>query len=259
MKLRKTLEIDAQIYEPTKEVMIKNGVRLSEQFFGNRRVLYSNSKICGFLESDNYLPLSEELSNKEFSNFLASFSLSLSNQLRKKHSLWGVKIEYDGDKSGHNPNAYRKIKQVTKFYQIDLSSAYWQMAFRLGYISKNLFDKYMFEDKYKQAKRYCVSFLGRTNYMRYYDGREIEYVECDTSFQVQVYENIRNEMYQVIKQVRDAIPNWVMYHIDSVSVMEKDFEKAKSILENLSVYYKVKEAVKLDNTEYSVNGKLKKF
>jgi len=260
MRLRKALEIAPEKYEATKQILIEEGLKISEHFHGSKRVLYSQSKPVGFLEVDHYLNISEELSNKEFSSFLAAFTLSLHNELRKNRDLWTVRIPFPTKStSDKNQKAFDSVPEVSKFYQIDISSAYWQMAYKIGYISKGMFNKYMFDDKYKEAKRYCISFLGRENFVQYHDGRLIDIVHCDQTLQRQIYENIRNMMYKVIQYAADQNPDWIMYHADSISVMQKDLENVKNIFDELSLHYKVNEVIKVDQVEYCINGKFKKF
>ena len=259
MVYRKSLEIADVHYEHTKEVLINNGSKVSEQKHGSRRILYANQEICGFSEMNYYIPLSDKLSSKQFNSFLGAFTKSLYNQIRKNNSLLELSIEFDGVSRDKNYDSWNKMKPKQVFYNIDLSSAYWQMAYKLNYISKNLYQNYIFKDEYKEAKRYCVSFLARENKMIYYDHREIDVMNCDTSVLNQVYSNIRNYLYNTIDELKQATHNWIEYNIDGISVIDKDLEKICSILDKMNLIYKVNECIKIDKNEYYQKGKIRKF
>lgn len=257
---KKSLEIDDEHYESTKQVLINNGSKVSEHIMGSRKTLLADNEICGYSKVDYNLQISKDLPSKKFHSFLGSFSKSLYNQIRKNDSLLDLKIEFDDVSRDKNYKAYKKLKQREKFYNIDLSSAYWQIAYRLGYISEKVFDAYMYKDEYKQAKRYCISFLARENEMNYYDGREISTVKCDTSCLYQIYENVRHELYRVIAQVRKTTKNnWIEYNIDGITVPYSEVENVVWEFMELELLFKINTCIKLDNSEYIYDTKIKKF
>ena len=140
------------------------------------------------------------------------------------------------------------------FYNIDIRSAYWQIAFRLGYISEKMFKKYVDVDSYKKAKRYCISFLARTNRMQYTSKGVSDIVICDTTLLRQVYNNIRSELYKV---VQDSLANdipYIEYNIDGVSVMKEDLQKITDFFSNSNIKYKITECKKVSEHEYLFNG-----
>lgn len=259
MLFRKTLEIDEANYEHTKGVLIKNGASVSEQTHGSRKILYADQVVCGFSEVNYYIPLSENITKKQFNSFLGAFTKSLYNQIKKNNDLLSLKIEFDGISRDKNHAAWQKIKSKEVFYNIDLSSAYWQMAFRLNYISKKLYENYIYKDEFKEAKRYCVSFLARENEMSYFDNREINVVKCDTSALDRVYSNIRNHLYNTIDLLKQNSTTWINYNIDGISVSSKELEKICSMLDEMQLIYKVNECIKIDKIEYYQKGKIRKF
>jgi hypothetical protein len=259
MFIRNNLELSSAEYEQAIDTMISNGNRVSTQIYGSRKILHANSVICGYSKVESHLPLSEELTSKQFYNFLASFKRSLYHQIEKKNYLLSLDIQYDGLSKFKNDKGWKKLKSPEKFYTIDINSAYWQFAYRLGYISKQLYIKYMDRKEYKEVKRYAISFLARENEMVYFDNREINVVSCDISAFKQIYDNIRNEMYRTIDTIAQAVPNFIEQNIDSISVSAKDLEFTKAQFEKMGLKYKVQEAVKVDKTEYFINGKYRKF
>jgi hypothetical protein len=259
MLYRKNLEIDSYNYEPTKQVLIDNGSIVYEHSYGSRKTLYANTNICGYAEMDYYLPLSKDLSPTKFNSFLASFTKSLYSQIKKNPELFTLNIEFDGISRDRNYKNWSKIKSKTKFYNIDLSSAYWQVAYKLGYISSKMFEKYIDKDEYKEAKRYCISFLARENRMDYYDDREIKTISCDISILYQIYTNIRHELYTIIDDLKSINKDWIEYNIDGISVMEKDVSLICDSLDFLNLKYKINECVKIDKVDYYFKGKIRKF
>ena len=118
----------------------------------------------------------------------------------------------------------------------------------------------MHKNEFKEAKRYCISFLSRTNLVTYHDGREISEIECNMDCLIQVYENIRNELYKCIDEVRKNVENWIEYNIDAIAVSEKDLELVCKMFDNMDLTYKIKEYVKIDEYEYVTNkGKIRNF
>lgn len=260
MLVKSNLELNPQDYDHTLDVLMKNGNRVvSTQFYGSRQILYADGVVCGYSKVENHLPLSDQLSSKQFYNFLGSFKKSLYSQIQKNNELISLNIEYDGLSKFKNDKGWSKVKPRSIFYVVDINSAYWQFAFRLGYISKKLYEKYLNKPEYKEVKRYAISFLSRENEMVYFDGRPISHVVCDVSCFQQIYDNIRNEMYRTISKVTKDVPLFIEQNIDSISVSEKDLNQTLKIFTELGLYYKVQEAVKIDAKEYCINGKFRKF
>jgi hypothetical protein len=259
MAFGKKLQIDNEHFEPTIQVLIDNGLKVSEHRFGSRRTIYADNEICGVNELDYHLPISENLSQAKFVGFLASFTRTLYNQFRKNPSLYDLKVEWNGISRSKNENTWNKIKSKETFYNVDLTSAYWQIAFKLGYINKTMFEKYLFLDEYKEAKRYCVSFLARTNSMTYFDNREVDFVTCETSALYQVYENVRHELYNCIDEVKKHVKIWIEYNIDGISVSEKYLKKTTTKLDSMGLLYKVNPCVKIDKKTYVAKTKIRNF
>jgi hypothetical protein len=257
---KKSLEIDQEHYESTKEVLINNGSKVSEHVMGSRKTLLADNQVCGYSKVDYSLQISKDLPSNKFHSFLGSFTKSLYSQIRNNDSLLDLKIEFEDISRDKNHNQYKKLRQREIFYNVDLSSAYWQMAYRLGYISKKIFNAYIFRDEYKEAKRYCISFLARENEMNYFDGREINNIKCETSALYQIYQNVRNELYNVIDQVKKETKNrWIEYNIDGITISSKDLGIVCEKFNELNLIFKVNECMKLDNFEYIYKNKIKKF
>jgi hypothetical protein len=258
MSFNTRLDIDVNEYTKTKEQLLNNGSILWERTFGSRTILYADREFIGTVAPDNNLLLSK-IDSKQFYSFLGQFSKNLYSQIKKNDSLLSLSIDFEDVSRDKNQRVWSKIKSRTVFYNVDLSSAYWQIAFKLGYISKKFFDKYMINDDYKEAKRYCISFLARDNQMKYYDGREIDIVTCDTSCLYQIYENIRYELYRCIKEVYSNTTEWIEFNIDGINVLQKDLNIICDKFKELGLSYKINECVKIDKQEYFHKGQIRKF
>jgi hypothetical protein len=229
-----------------------------EHTFGSRKTIYVNNyPVSSCLLSAN-LSIGE-IEGKQFNAFLGSFSKNLYKNLRENDALWKLKIDYNGYSRNRNIAFWETLKFGSYFYNIDLTSAYWQIARRLGYIDERIFKKYQ-SDSYKKAKRYCVSFLARKSYVEYFDGRIIDRIDCDITLFKNIYDNIRNELYICIsKAVKVCNERYVEYNIDGISVCAKDVDKVRLVLDKLKLTYKITECKKINNYEYVKQGETRNF
>lgn len=254
------LEINQEMYEKTKGVILKNGSKLWEHSKGSRVSLYSNGIKCATTSPGDYLPLNAGLTKQQFASFLAIFKKTLFYQFKKNPSLYDMKYDYHEISRDKNYTVWKQMPIGLEFYIVDLNSAYWQMSHKLGYITKSLFDKFINEDIYKEAKRYCISFLARTDYMKYHDGRVIDKIECNVDCLVQVYENIRNALYISINDAKSNVNDWLEFNIDAVTVKKEDVHIIANSLDEMNLLYKIKKCVKISDFEYMTDkGVIRKF
>jgi hypothetical protein len=254
------LEVTEDIYESTKQTVVQNGSKLWEHNIGSRKNLYTDGMFCATTSQGDYLPLNRNITRQQFSSFLGIFKRNLYSQFSKNAELYFLNIEFNGVSREKNYDAWSQLKVGEKYFVIDLNSAYWQMAHQLGYISKKLYLSYIDKDEYKEAKRYCISFLARTNHMMYFDGRSIERIDCNVDCMVKVYDNIRNGLYTSIDKAKSKVANWIEYNIDAVCVFEKDVPIISYAFDEMKFNYKIKEYVKTDEFEFMTErGLLRKF
>lgn len=258
MSFNSRLEIDVNHYDQTKNQLLSNGSKLWERTYGSRIILYADREFIGTIAPENNLSLSK-ITSQQFYSFLGQFSKNLYSQIKLNDSLLNLEIDFDDVSRDKNLDVWSKMKSRTIFYNIDLSSAYWQIAHKLGYISTKFFEKYMYNDDYKEAKRYCISFLARDNEMKYFDGREINHIKCDNSCLYQIYENIRYELYRCIKEIYSITTEWIEFNIDGINILKKDLKSICAKFDELGFIYKVNECVKIDKHEYFHKGQIRKF
>jgi hypothetical protein len=200
-----------------------------------------------------------ELKKGQFYSFLGGFNRNLYSRFKHNPDLFSVKINYKGVARSKNYQYWDTLEDGTYFYNIDLSSAYWQIAYRLGYLSDKLFQTYLELDAYKHAKRYCVSFLARKNKMVYTTEEGKIEIACDTSVFKNVYDNIRNELYKTIQEALIGIENYVEYNIDGVTVMKDDVARVKKAFREEGLKFKVTECRKINDKEYLYGNKIRRF
>ena len=161
---------------------------------------------------------------------------------------------------GKNRKLWDKMPNNNRFYYLDIKSAYWQVGHELGYISKNVFEKYMNLDDYKESKRYCFSFLARENSMVYINkGKENIEIKCDIEILRNVYHNVKNRMYQIIYEIKKQCPYWIEYNQDSITVKGEDWLKAQMYFKEIGIQTKGAICKKIDDNSYKRGTIVRKF
>ena len=249
-------EVDLLEYNKLIQVQINNGVDYSEQYKGSRKTLIVRNKpLVSLLLSGSYLDLGN-LTDKQFGSFLGLFKNHIYKQVSKKN-LYHLKIDYNGLSRGKNKQAFDKAEIMNTWYNVDLNSAYWQMGYVLGYVSKNFYEKYIDNDEYKSAKRFCYSFLARQNFREYSNGNRIY---CDNSLDQQIFDNIRNKLYCIIERALDICQDdYLEYNIDSITVSNSKLPAVIQFFDDLQLKFSVNEFVKLSENKFILKGRVRNF
>ena len=254
----KKLEVTSADYEIIRTNKIESNCIVSEQIHGSRKSLFDgNNKVIATTINANTIALGE-LTKESFISFLGTFQKNLYKNFNHHPSLWTKIVSFKGVSRDKNKNAWNELKKGQFFYNIDLNSAYWQMAFKLGYIDEELYLKYLNDDSYKGAKRLCVSFLARQNKKNYYFQNDVFTVYCDNGIFNQVYVNIRNSCYQIIDTCKQEC-NYLAYNIDSIYVLPEDAKKIQAILNDNGFHFKRTLCQKISKTEYVFGKQVRKF
>lgn len=251
-------EVKDREYQDLLSIQINNGGFIKEHTIGNRKKLYVHEKLIATMANSSNLDIGE-LSKQQFTSFLGQFNRHLYAKLSMDVKLLDINVQFKGQARDKNHIFWDSLNVGAFFYNVDLSSAYWQIAHRLGYISTELFEKYKDNDTYKHAKRYCISFLARENKCTYIVNNHVYDIKCDMSIMKKVYDNIRYELYTCIQQSIQGVNDWIEYNIDGVSVMAYDLDLIKSRFKALGLYFKVTQCRKMSSTEYKYGSKLRKF
>ena len=259
MRNGKQLEYPENRYNEIKKRLLENNRMFSEQVFGGRKTIYLNNQITATTVADAGL-ITGDITKRQFTAFLGMFNRVLYQRFNKKPELLNLKIDFKGVSRKKNNDLWTKSNYGTLFYNLDLSSAYWQMAFRLGYISENVYLNYIDKDEYKEVKRYCVSFLARVNQKKYVSNTGEQYIiKCDMTVLQTVYDNIRNELYKTITEVSDNFSDVLEQNIDGLTVLYADYKKAKSLLTKKGLKFKVTQCIKINDYQYLYNNKPRFF
>ena len=159
----KISEISPLQYNELISIHKTNGNVMSEQVFGSKKTLWVNGKISAIIGETNSLDFGG-LDPKYFTSFLGQFNKQLFSQFQKSPTLFNLDIKpISSSVRAKNMDAWSNIPIGTFYCSIDFKSAYWQFAHKLGYLNTQMFNRYMPDDNYKVAKRFCISFLGRQN------------------------------------------------------------------------------------------------
>lgn len=251
-------EVTESEYKDLYSIQVNNGTYLKEHVLGNRKKLYVNDSLVATLSNSSSLDIGD-LSKRQFTSFLGNFNRHLYSQFLLNVKLFDIDIKFKGQARDKNHVFWDTMKEGTFFYNVDLSSAYWQIAHRLGYVSTDVFEMYKNDDSYKQAKRYCISFLARDNKCTYVIGNQVLEIKCDMGVMKKVYDNIRYELYNCIQKSLEGVKDWIEYNIDGVSIMAYDLDLVKSRFKLLGLDFKVTQCRKMSNCQYKYGSKLRKF
>lgn len=251
------LTVNPHEYTQIVATQMRNKSSFNEHTHGTSKKLMSHKRLIALRESTDALYLGD-LTKTQFVSFLGAFSRNLYSQFLKNPALHDLNVPFNGVSRSKNADYWEALDVEQYFYNVDLSSAYWQMAHRLGYISDKFFKDYMESDSYKQAKRYCVSFLARQNKMTYHAGDKMHEIQCDTSVLRRVYDNIRHELYNTIQ---DSIQgeNYLEYNIDGVTVNASDLKGVLEYFKNEGLHFKVTQCKKVSATQYLYRSTLRNF
>jgi hypothetical protein len=253
------LNVDPKEYEGIKITQLKNKSQVQEQFLGSRRKLFSNGVMIATLSSTGNLDIGK-ITKQQFNSFLGGFTKQLYKQLKDSPDLMTLHIDFNESSRAKNYYNWDKLKEGDFFYNIDLNSAYWQVAHKLNYLSDKMFETYIDLDEYKMVKRLCISFLARTNKRRYYlDNDETMDISCNTDVLRQVYQNIRYYLYNVVFEGVQITDEWIEYNIDGITVLNTDVDVIQKYFDKADFKYKITECRKLSDTDYLYGNSVRKF
>jgi hypothetical protein len=171
-----------------------------------------------------------------------------------------AEIGYKGIMNKINREYYRELPIGGEFVSIDIVSCYWQMAYKLGYIDKDMYDKYMNNSRYKQAKRLCVALLGRPFIKKYVipkKGIDMD-VSCDMGLYKTMFKNIRDLAYTHIQECCEIVDGkYYWRNIDCIAVDFQDYKKVSEFFKSKNIKISISYAVKIDNYICNNGGKIK--
>lgn len=236
--------------------LMNRGENYSEQIKGGRKTFFMDNKMYFYTVDDQNINIGKYLTDNQFFSFLGRFSKQLYNRFIKNPKLYDIDISYPGSPISKNVLSWTRIEELEGFYSIDLKSAYWQIANKLGYLNDKMFKKYMLDNDYKQAKRLCISFLGRENKKKY--GKNI-IIKCETDILYKIYQNIRYELHGIIHEASCLVKDYVYFNVDGIYVQKKDKETIENFFKSKGLEFETELCVKYSKIEYIHKGKMRKF
>lgn len=261
----KKLEVSNTRYLKILDTQFKNGSDVREQTIGGRVKMFSDNMLIATFCKSASLDV-KDLSSGQFYSFLGHFNKQLYSQFLKNPNLFDLEVEFSGVSRMKNMGQWNKVKLGEYFYNVDISSAYWQCANKLGYLNDNMFKKYMFSDAHKGVKRYCISFLSRRNQMKYFRKDlktgllSTQVIVCDPEFMDKIYLNIRHYLYSIIAGAREEIKDkFLEYNIDGITVGKNQIDKVKDYFKSNGFYFKITECKKLSEDSYKYGKIIRKF
>jgi len=258
MKSYKKLEVSEQYYMQIMETQRHNKSVVREHIHGRRLRMYSDNMFIATYCQNAHLSKGE-LTDTQFFSFLGQFNKQLYKQFINNEELFGKEIKFRGSSKQKNHKAWDKLADGDYFYNIDMDSAYWQIAYKLGYINEKMYRRYLNNDKYKQAKRYVISFMGRNNVMRYHNDEGYYEIVCDETMFKNIYMNVRYGLYNIIGDCIRQTKDWLEYNIDGVMVLNTEVDKVSEFFKKHDLQFKISECRKLNEFEYSHKSKTRLF
>ena len=253
----KRFEVDDKEYERIIRDVGRNGVEVVEHKVGSRRSLYVHGMFCATQLLTPEFDVGD-LTQKEFVSFLGQFKKQLYSALTDE-SLLFLDVDFKGVSRDKDIGQWNKLPIGSEFWNLDLMSAYWQIGYKLGYVTESFFKKYMNDDKYKKAKRLCYSFLARQNKRLYRNQTHGDFeVVCCTDAENKVYENVRNYLYGTMQQALSGV-DWYSYNIDGVYCGYKELYIIRDRLTELGFETKATRCVKLSETEMKYGSRPRTF
>lgn len=253
------LEVSKDEYNEIMFAQFSNSNNFKEHTFGSRKRLYKDDILLATYCPSDSIDLGT-LDGNVFHRFLANFNKQLYRQFVKNQSLLSLKIEHNLQARDKHFDNWDALPIGTYFYSIDIKNAYWQIAHKIGYINTDFYTKYLHNDDYKQAKRYCISFLARNNKKSYVSSKANYTISCDMGLFNQAYSNVRNLLYKIIYEcVESTLNNYLEYNIDGLYVCNTEVKSVKNILKSHGIISKLIECVKINETQYAMQNKLRNF
>jgi hypothetical protein len=123
-----------------------------------------------------------------------------------------------------------KINDIT---ELDVNKAYYQCAYNLGYISKDMYEKYITLPKDVRL-RFIGTIATRKRIYKYDNG------ELNDEVEIKEDEILRRVWFHICKNIDNAMirfkeltgDNFLMYYVDGIYLKKGDYSKELDILKN---------------------------
>lgn len=226
-----------------------------ELWVGNTAVIKFNRKGISLLKDDKCM---------------RKWFINICSQVKKSANKWLIAHNYNikevermhSDGGQVNDEYWLSIAVKENFWCIDIDSCYWQMAHRLGYISRKLYADYMWLEEFKTTKHLALSFLPRPTHKIYYsNGQQSWRIECDSHQWEIMYSNIVTSSYNLIHKLQELTgrDKVILRRADAIYVKQTELEVIKNYLKQQKIEFKMALCIKTSNSEFSMEGVIKKI
>jgi hypothetical protein len=148
----------------------------------------------------------------------------------------------------------RTFKSSENCYEIDLNSAYWEEAYKSGYLSEKVYLKGKEKHISKFARLVALGNLAKVKYLLHYNGNEYEFQGTEESEMKDIFFNSCLKCSEIMKDLKNLVlENYLFYWVDAIFV---NSEMAKNLiveyLECRKIPHKIKFIPKIENLEKSI-------
>jgi hypothetical protein len=226
-KIRKTNITKDVLYLPSKQKKmilssmkqegangyIKEGTFSTEIIWGNKSFVFSNQK---------------KRDEKNFKSGMFLFGM-VRKDAKKYVSQHEIKLPKKERSIIYNDD-FKSENFIKKICGTDLNHAYWRIAYNLGVISENTYERGL-DDRFKSTRLAALSTLGRRkNYLVIKDGaltQDIVIVEGDEGLS-KAYLLIRYTCYKYMNDVKKLLgDNFLAYKTDCIYYIDTESNREK--------------------------------
>ena len=178
----------------------------------------------------------------------SSENLSSARRMYENQSSGAIKYFWYNEKI--KPNS-----ELSDCLNIDLNSAYWATAFKLGLISEALYKEGLDESKIKKQTRLtAIGSLAKKVKVYEFDGREQRKIEDriveETAF---VWDVICNEVGKVLHEAaKKSGKDFIFFWVDGIYIKKSSRKVVESVFSNHGYDYKIIDCKKITTTDKNI-------
>lgn len=225
----------------------------------NVQALIYRGKFSLITKNKNNIDDKDSTINKnEIINLFAQVAKSV-NRYILKNDFNVEQIENYHTANQTNKKRFSELKIGDVFYYIDVNHCFWRISYKMGYISKNLYNNVLKKPELKIYRNMALACIIAPRRRKYFVRGEllIEIAEDKTLYK-RIYNNIRFLAYNLMGDMAEYVGNdFIAYKTDGIMVVKNSLETIKEILTENDLFYKVFECVKIDEKHYKMGNEEK--
>jgi hypothetical protein len=249
-------------FNVVKNTLINNKETFSIEKKANKRSVFIANQRRGMLYTSEKL-VREHFSHKTNLRVIPEVHKQIDSYILRQNMII-EEIPKDYTSMKRDSKAFKDIEPGTRLMNVDIRHAYWRMALNLGYINREVYNKYVHPD-FKLTRNIALSTLASRQEREIYVNGEFQYnIECFNAMRQTIYKNICRSTCNLTGELHELLGDASFgYRIDGVLVVRNDevinfctdyFRKNK-VLSEVKVIEKVDDRTILEVK----NGKVKKF